>query len=385
MLTDILLMTIPGYKGGYLELFNEIFFGASEIKGGIVALVLRVIPRVALLSDNKYRYLMEVILTFPFIMGSYALIKKIYKKNINQNENRNNISGYLFWELFFGLFILSFGSLFYIKFPEILTTYIYKIGLTSISFFMWQILYIFVFMLIAYPLLIGIQSKEYLSSQNRFWDNFVLLLAILGIVASGRHNITFGSAIFVPILISTYNINKKAINILIGSIFLWTLAWHIAPNWKSTFSNLNKLPDSSVFSGLYWPNSGAQIPGSYPLWNSSSVIGDMNSYFSNIREVNKTVLWLVPGPGAAFGGEIYRFGIHGISSNNVPASAEARLAESLKNVQPDIIVTSDLSEWSDPKWKIMNKDILLPWLNSYYTQSLVYNKTSPNIIIWEKN
>lgn len=376
-----LLILFPGYHGGFFELYREVISGGSEIKGGLISLALRSIPRIGIMDGTPHRYLYEIILTL-FI--SIILILKINKHSeniLNKNSSSVNFSFIIFYA--FTLFI-NFITLFKWDYSKNITLLIYNLGLTSASFFLWQVLYIFVF----YSLIIAIIKtlliyKFTIVKNFKFLILFITLIYVVGVVSSGRHNITFASALFVPVLIYHFSIVGDRVNKWLVIIFLWTLAWCIAPNWKSTFAKLNKLPENTKFSGLYWPDGGAQLPGSYPIWSSSKVIEDLNIFFSKNINDYETVLWLVPGPGAAFGGSIYRFGIHGLSANNVSKWGESRLAKSLEYNKPNYVVVGDLEEWNNNTWVFMKKNVSLNWLEDNYNIIFEYKINNNYINIWK--
>jgi len=232
----------------------------------------------------------------------------------------------------------------------------------------------------------GVAKKEYLESfKSPFWAASLCLIWVLGIVASGRHNTVFAATLFVLVMIIQYSRGweKTFYKVMLSLIFAWTISWHLAPNWKSTFARLTPMQEDSIFVGLYWPEGGAQIPESYPAWNSNKTIEEMSKNISP-RVENKRVLWLVPGPGAAFGGFIYSYGIHGLSVNSVPVRGEKIFGDGILLNPPNFIVSSHLDEWDNTKWSFMGPDILIPWIHENYNLVWMLNNKSAPIYLWEK-
>ena len=119
------------------------------------------------------------------------------------------------------------------------------------------------------------------------------------------------------------------------------------------------------------------------MWNSSQTISALANYVT--PEVgSETVLWLSPGPGSAFGGNIYRLGIHGISANNVAVRAEKRFGESVRANPPNYIIASNLSEWDDKKWSLMRSEVLDSFISENYNLILVLENNGYPIKVWRR-
>ena len=197
--------------------------------------------------------------------------------------------------------------------------------------------------------------------------------------------LVFGATIFVPVMVLQYasGREKAFYKVTIGLVAAWTLAWHVAPNWKSTFGQLTPLPAESKFAGLYWPEGGAQSPGSYPAWNSSKTMVELSKNITpHVKD--KSILWLVPGPGAAFGGNIYSYGVHGLSANNVAQWGEKKFGIGVRLNPPDYIVSSALEEWDDEKWTFMRPDIIEPWIRENYDLVWTSKSSEVPIHLWAK-
>jgi hypothetical protein len=383
-------IAIPGWYGGYWELAREVFLGGSEIKGGGVWLLLRAIPRISLTIEPPMRWVAEFSLSaslFVLISVIFVRLSRISNKAENTESPKSlNFAEMYLWMLFIAVLVLSLWSLWPKEFPWRLVTIFNDWGFTSLPFFLWQLLYQMVFVSLMVAIVTGCARKEFLLGiRTPFWASIGCLVWTLGICASGRHNIVFAANLFVPVIVHKYAIGreKEFYKLVLGLLFVWTFAWHVAPNWKSTFSQLTPLPDDSKFAGMYWPEGGAQTPGAYPVWNSSKTIIELAKNISP-RVENKSVLWLIPGPGAAFGGNIYRYGIHGLSSNNVPLRGEKIFGDGVRSDPPDFIVSSNLDEWEDHKWSFMRPDIIEPWLHENYNLVWRLNNNSAPIYLWEK-
>jgi len=386
----LLAIAIPGWYGGYGELAHAVLLGGSEIKGGGVSLLLRTVPRISLTLEPPFRWVAELCLTVPLLgllaVAFVRLSRHKDRTSINRTSATARFAIAYLWALFLAVLALSVWSLWPREFPWRLVTLFDDLGFTSLPFFLWQLLYLTIFVALTVAIIDGIDREEYLGSiRAPFWASVICLIWVLGIVASGRHNTVFAATLFVPVIVLQYarGREKNFYRITVGFIAVWTLAWHMAPNWKSTFARLTPLPAESKFVWLYWPEGGAQTPGSYPVWSSSETIVELSKNVSS-RVENNRVLWLVPGPGAAFGGDVYRYGVHGLSANNVPLWGEVKFGNSVRHDPPEYIVSSDLSEWNGQKWSFMHPEIIGPWINENY--DLVWklsNKAAP-IYLWEK-
>jgi hypothetical protein len=386
-------VAIPGWYGGFEELWRQVFLGGSEIKGGGLWLILRTIPRISLTLEPPFRWMVELFLTIPLFVLSAVFFARLALKTVNKPLHRNSAKfsfaeRYL-WALFAFIFVLSVWSLWPHDFPWRLTTLFSELGFTSLPFLLWQILYIVVFVALIVAIAGGILRNELLEDLSApVWVSVISLIWMLGIVASGRHNIVFAATIFVPALVFQYaNGREKAFyKVTISLLAVWTLAWHVAPNWKSTFGQLTPLPADSKLAGLYWPDGGAQTPGSYPMWNSSETIMELSKNITP-RVKDKSVLWLIPGPGPVFGGDIYSYGIHGLSANNVPQWGEKKFGIGVRLNPPDYIVSSALEEWEewdDEKWSFMRPDIIEPWIRENYDLVWTSKSSVAPIYLWAK-
>ena len=386
----LVTVAIPGWYGGYSELAKEILIGGSQIKGGILALALRVFPRISTTFGPPFRYIVELGVTLPLLVVFTIFFGRILHVRRNDQAEANvpipEATEKSFWVLCAVVIALSVWSLWPQEFPHKLSALFYDLQLVSLPFFLWQLLYLMVMVALVVSLAAGIIRKEYSGDiVQPFWASFICLIWTLGIVASGRHNSVFAATLFVPVLILQYGRGRERsfYRTIIAFLVLWTVGWHLAPNWKSTFSQLTRLPESSKFSGLYWPEGGASVPGSYPLWSSSKTIAELSRNISPRLE-GKNTLWLVPGPGTAFGGKVYSYGIHGFSANNVPPWAEKKFGDGVRAKPPDYIVSSSFDEWEDRKWSFMRPEVVVPWLRENYRLVWELTDNPAPLLLWEK-
>lgn len=381
---------IPGWYGGYSELAKEVLVGGSQIKGGFLSLALRAFPRISTTFDPPLRYIVELGVTLPLLVVFTILFGRILhaRRNDQVEANVPTFSGAekSLWVLCAVVITLSVWSLWPQEFPHKLSAFFYDLHLVSLPFFLWQLLYLMVLVALVISLAAGIMRKEYSGDITQpFWAPCICLIWTLGVVASGRHNSVFAATLFIPILVLRYGRGRKYsfYNIAVVFLILWTVAWHLSPNWKSTFAQLTRLPENSKFSGLYWPEGGASVPGSYPVWSSSKTMAELSRNISP-RVAGKSVLWLTPGPGAAFGGKVYSFGIHGLSANNVPPWAEKKFGDGVRANPPDYIVSSSFDEWEDRKWSFMRPEVVVPWLHENYRLVWELTDNPAPLFLWEK-
>lgn len=385
----VVVILFLGLKNDYVEVLQNIFFGGSYIKGGFSSIILRTIPRLSTTIESWYRYIVEIAITIALLGGFYWLFIHIWNFNRqllgNYNQNNKHRVLYSFWFLCMFVIILSVITLYPLVSLNRITKFFNDYYLVSLPFALWQLLYIIIFVGLFVILINGIINKEYINSPvSSFWMSVLALIFTISIVASGRHNSVFSVTLALPVLMVSYN-NRKTMMfnyLIIIFVTLWTLSWSIAPNWRSTFGKLTELPQGTKFSGLYWPEGAPCRPNSYPLWSTSNVIFDINNNISNIIN-NKVVLWLTPGPGEIFGGKIYKYGIHGISSNNVPPWAEKKMGVNILNNPPDFIVCSDFNEWADSKWSFLRPEIIEPWLNMHYINIWNIKINNTTLYLWE--
>ena len=386
-------IAIPGWYGGYSELVKEILVGGSQIKGGILALVLRMFPRISTTFEPPFRYIVEMGISLPLI-GLFTIFfgRLLHVKSKDQTGGVDATTSILefakkmLWLLCGVIGALSIWSLWPQEFPHKFVSFFYNFQLISLPFFLWQLLYLIVVVALVVSLIAGVIRKEYSGDITQpFWISFICLIWTLGIVASGRHNSVFASMLFMPMLVLQYGRSRERAFYSMTVIFmiLWTVGWHLAPNWKSTFSQLTRLPEDSKFSGLYWPEGGASVPGSYPVWSSSKTIEEVLRNISP-RLGRGNTLWLVPGPGTAFGGKVYSYGIHGLSANNVPPWAEKKFGDGVRANPPDYIVSSSFDEWEDRKWSFMRPEVVAPWLRENYRLVWELTDNPAPLLLWEK-
>lgn len=386
----LVTVAIPGWYGGYSELAKEVLVGGSQIKGGFLSLVLRAFPRISTTFDPPFRYIVELGVTLPLLVVLAILFGHILHARSNGQAGANvpipEPTEKPLWLLCAVVIALSVWSLWPQEFPHKLSAFFYDLHLVSLPFFLWQLLYLMVLVALVISLAAGIMRKEYSGDITQpFWASCICLIWTLGVVASGRHNSVFAATLFIPILVLRYGRGRKYsfYNIAVVFLILWTVAWHLSPNWKSTFAQLTRLPENSKFSGLYWPEGGASVPGSYPVWSSSKTIEELSRNISPRLE-GKNVLWLVPGPGAAFGGKVYSYGIHGLSANNVPPWAEKKFGDGVRANPPDYIVNSSFDEWEDRKWSFMRPEVVVPWLHENYRLVWELTDNPAPLFLWEK-
>ena len=389
----LVAVAIPGWYGGYSELAKEVLVGGSQIKGGISSLALRVFPRISTTFEPPFRYIVEMGISLP-LLGLFAiffgrLLHARSKDQMGAMDANTPILEFvekLLWLLCGIVVALSVWSLWPQEFPHRFVMLFYDFQLVSLPFFLWQLLYLMVVVALVVSLVAGIIRKEYSGDITQpFWASFVCLIWTLGIVASGRHNSVFAATLFMPMLVLQYGRGRERAfyRMTIVLLVLWTAAWHLAPNWKSTFSELTRLPEDSKFSGLYWPEGGASVPGSYPVWSSSKTIEALLRNVSPRLE-GKNTLWLVPGPGTAFGGRVYSYGVHGLSANNVPPWAEQKFGEGVRANPPEYIVSSSFDEWEDHKWSFMRPEVVVPWLHENYRLVWKLTDNPASLLLWEK-
>jgi len=386
----LVTVAIPGWYGGYSELANEVLVGGSQIKGGFLSLILRAFPRIATTYDPPFRYIVELGVTLPLFVALVIFFGRILRDR-NKDQAYTNMpilqfAEKLLWLLCGIIVALSVWSLWPQEFPHRLVSLFYDLHLVSLPFFLWQLLYLMIVIALVVSLAAGIIRKEYSGDITQpFWASFICLIWTLGIVASGRHNSVFAATLFMPILVLQYGHGRERsfYNMAIAFLVLWTVAWHLAPNWKSTFSQLTRLPANSRFSGLYWPEGGASVPGSYPVWNSSKTIGELSRNVSPRLE-GKNTLWLVPGPGAAFGGKVYSYGIHGLSANSVPPWAEKKFGGEVRANPPEYVVSSSFDEWDDRKWSFMRPGVVVPWLHENYRLVWELKDNPAPLLLWRR-
>ena len=389
----LVAVAIPGWYGGYSELAKEILVGGSQIKGGVLALALRVFPRISTTFEPPFRYIVEMGISLP-LLGLFTiffgrLLRARSKDQLGAVDTNPPILEFakkLLWLLCGIVVALSVWSLWPQEFPHRFVTLFYDFQLVSLPFFLWQLLYLMVVVALAVSLAAGIIRKEYSGDITQpFWASFICLIWTLGIVASGRHNSVFAAMLFMPMLVLQYGRGRERAfyRMTIVLLALWTAAWHLAPNWKSTFSELTRLPADSKFSSLYWPEGGASVPGSYPVWSSSKTIAELSRNISPRLE-GKNILWLTPGPGAAFGGKVYSYGIHGLSANNVPPWGEKKFGDGVRANPPDYIVSSSFDEWEDRKWSFMRPEVVVPWLYENYRLIWELTDNPAPLFLWEK-
>ncbi|MCR4348023.1 MAG: hypothetical protein NUV55_12610 [Sulfuricaulis sp.] len=389
----LVAVAIPGWYGGYSELVTEILVGGSQIKGGILALALRVFPRISTTFEPPFRYIVELGISLP-LLGLFTIFfgrllharSKDQMGAVDANTPIQEFAEKLLWLLCGIIIALSVWSLWPQEFPHRFASLFYDFQLVSLPFFLWQLLYLMVVVALVVSLAAGIIRKEYSGDITQpFWVSFICLIWTLGIVASGRHNSVFAAMLFMPMLVLQYGRGRERAfyRMTIALLVLWTAAWHLAPNWKSTFSQLTRLPGDSKFSGLYWPEGGASVPGSYPVWSSSKTIEEVLRNVSPRLE-GKNTLWLVPGPGIAFGGKVYSYGIHGLSANNVPPLAEKKFGDGVRANPPEYIVSSTFDEWEDRKWSFMRPEVVVPWLRENYRLVWKLTDNPAPLFLWEK-
>jgi len=393
MIGGLAAIAIPGWYGGYGELAKEVFVGGSQIKGGVLSLALRAFPRITTTFDPPLRYIVEIGITLPLLALLTTMCWRLcsskskgYLPAVKNTEPTRTFATEFLWLLCGIVVALSIWSLWPRTFPHRFVEVFSDLRLVSLPFFLWQILYLVILVALAVSLAVGAIRKEYSNDLTLpFWASFICLIWMLGVGASGRHNSVFAATLFMPMLVLQYGRGRErsfyATTITVLS--LWTVAWHLAPNWRSTFARLTPLPTNSKFAGLYWPENGASRPGSYPVWSSSKVIEALQKNVSP-RVEGQSTLWLEPGPGAAFGGSVYSYGITGLASNNVPIWAEKKFGDGVRANPPQYIISSRLTGWQDPKWTFMRPDVILPWLRGNYRIVWELTDSEEPLVLWQK-
>ena len=391
--TIIVVVAIPGWYGGYGELAKEIFLGGSQIKGGFLSLAVRAIPRISTTVAPPLRYFVEFSITVPLLIVFFTLFRYLHKTRGAEKAGlplpeklSPEYARRLLWLLSVVVVGLSVWSIWPNKIPQRLVELFSSLQIVSLPFFLWQLFYLMIASALITSVIVGIRRRDYLNDYTHgFWLLSICLVWTLGIVASGRHNSIFTATIVAPVFIMQFNGLRGRLLFRSTILFLivWTAAWHLAPNWKSTFARLTKLPEESIFSGLYWPENGACSPGSYPVWNSSEVIKVLQNRIAH-RAEGKSILWLEPGPGAAFGGVIYRYGVHCLAPNNIPVWAERKFGAGVRDNPPELIVCARLDNWDDPKWSFMRPEVLSPWLHRNYNLIWEASEMPVPLQLWER-
>jgi len=381
------VLAVPGYVGGYRELVGEIFLGGVSIKGGIETVLLRTVPRISTSIDSPHRFVIELALTTPIFVGSLLLFARLFRGKIGAGEDSKQPEQVLLWLVLGSVLALSIWSLFPWQEPERLTALFYRIGIVSLPFFLCQILYLIELAALLASVFAGWKEREFMHSGTAAsWLAVLALIWTCGVAASGRYNSVFATTLLIPAVALRMKdrlSEPKYYRYLSVFLVAWTIAWHIAPNWRSTFAHLTRLPEGSKFAGLYWPDGGASTPGSYPLWSSSSMIEQCQKNIAP-RVAGHSVLWLAPSAGAAFGGKIYRYGVNGLASNYITPTAEARLAESVKSAPPDYIVSSDLEDWKSGEWKFLKPSVAEPWLEANYSRVWSLADSPVPLFLWQR-
>jgi hypothetical protein len=385
MIGTLAVIALLSLDGSHREILKDTFVGGSDIKGGPFLLLLRALPRVSTTFLPPLRYAVETVLTVPLIILFAVVFGFMLRDRSNPRSARWSMTE-LLWVLCSVTIGLSIWSLFPQEFPHRLALLFNRLHLTSLPFFLWQILNICV--LVAFTVLItnGALRKDYRSeATSPYWVAVFSLIWTLGVVASGRHNIPFASTLFVPALALAYGRMHERVFYPLATLclILWTVSWHVAPNWRSTFAQLRPLPSNSRFSGLYWPDGGASVIGGYPEWVSSNTILELQQNISPYVS-GKTVLWLVPGAGSAFGGEIYSYGIHNLGANSVPVWAEEKFGIGVQANPPDYIVSKSFDDWKEPKWTFMRPEVIEPWLREHYRLRWTLTNNPAPFYLWEK-
>jgi hypothetical protein len=378
-------LAIPGYYGGYKELLTEIFSGGAEIKGGVLVLILRTIPRISTGIDSPYRFLIELLIAFPIFGLFVALFSRLAAPGSANGTTRPS-GKLLLWLICAAVVVLSVWSLFPWDVPKLLTQSFQSARIVSLPFFLWQILYLAALAGLLVSLVQGaLRSEFHEDILSPFWLTLLALIWTGGVVASARHNSIFAATLFVPAIALRANgrCNERAFyRLATALIVLWTVAWHVAPTFRSTFAHLVELPADSKFAGLYWPEGGASVPGSYPEWPSASTISECQKNIAP-RVAGHSVLWLVPAIGSAFGGRIYSFGIHGLAANNISVAAERKFANSVMSSPPDFIVATRFDSWNDPKWSFLRPDVIEPWLREHYDLVWRFENQGTPLFMWQ--
>jgi hypothetical protein len=363
-------IALPGWHGGYAEILKEVFVGGAQLKGGLLGMAARILPRISTTMTSPHRVAFEFAVTLlPLTLASVACLRILRDPGRQDAEASPDPAVVkLLWVLTGTVAVLSLWSLFPQEFPHRLTAFFHGIQVVSLPFLLWQALYVAVLVALVASLVVGVRRKEFEQPlTSPLWVSCLCLVWTLGVVASARHNIVFAATLFCPAIGLRYGQTRRArfSAWMTALLILWTLSWHVAPNWRSTFARLTALPSEGRFSHLYWPEGGASVPGSYPVWSSSKTILELQRHVAPLV-AGKTVLWLFAGPGAAFGGTPHTFGIHAIAANNVPLWVETKFGEGVRSHPPDYIVSSDFRDWDDRKWSFMRPDVIEPWLVDHY-------------------
>ena len=391
-----LAFALPGFYGGYREVATEIFVGGAEYKGGLSAMALKLIPHIPVSMTNTgfRRYLAESAITIPLLVGFAVMFARVvgggYGGSALVRDKTSDVRSHL-WLICGVTAALSIWSLFPQRFPYLITMVFDKWQLVSLPSLMWELLYLIVVVGLAAAILANIRRRRFVTGGTDavllpVWAEVLALMWALGVNASARHNSMFAATLFMPAFALQFGRGCEKIFYKAVTIFLigWTLAWHVAPDALSTFAHLTPLPSHSKFAGLYWPDGGAIVLGPHQIWASSTTIDALVRNVSP-RVDGRSVLWLVLGPGAAFGGTVYRYGFHVLGSGLVPPWAERKFGDGVRARPPDFIVSSTFDDWRDPKWSFMRPDVIEPWLGAHY--DLVWelkDNSAPALFLWEK-
>ena len=360
-----------GIQAGFAEVFQQMFVDPGQGKGGILRIIMRLLPRLIIIPRPHER-LIEFTLSLPILiaLAGYGLVKL---RAARRDPLAKAPSG-SFPEPRFGLWaggyfaLLIFSSLISlldsasVRHLLQITQVHYVIDYTEV---MLLVLYMVIFVMG----LAGVLGSWWRRDSQTFLAAFWMMVIMTAHQASGTYNFPFATPLVIPLFLFMLEKNRLLSRVpatAMATAMFFLLLHLFYPACHRTFIPYSALPAQTPFAGLYASEAFRQ---------------EITAMWENItpKIQGKRTLWLCrPGPHAAFGGKpVFNVGFY--YSNIYSSRSEAHLKNEWLSHPPDYVVFGEFQTAEGAVF--LTQESLQAWLNSQYEKVW---EGGPALSLWQR-
>ena len=360
-----------GTQAGFAEVFLQMFVDPGQGKGGLLHIIIRLMPRL-IIQPRPHQRLLEFMLSLPILIAlvGYGVVKL---RAARKDPPANAPSG-SFPEPRFGLWVGGYFAL--LIFSSLISLFDsasvrHLLEITQVPYVMdyTELMLLVLYMVIFVMGLAGVLGSWWRRDSQSLLAAFWMMVIMTAHQASATYNFPSSTPLVIPLFLFMLEKNRLLSRVpatAVATAMFFLLLHLFYPACHRTFIPYSALPAQTPFAGLY---------------ASEDYRREITAMWENItpKIKGKRTLWICqPGPHAAFGGKsVFNVGLY--FPQLYSSRSEARVKNEWLSRPPDYVVFGEFQTQEGAVF--LTPESLQAWLNSQYDKIW---EGGPALSLWQR-